>query len=141
MARRKHRRVRPHWEGCGCPSGAQMVSQFAKPHPQARGFLCIAPTQRGPRFVRASCEQGRQRESEPVPPAFMRRLPAPMREQLLMLPAPREEKKPRKPRKARLDWSKCKCPAGSEQRVNKRGITFCWQKKEKGGVIVAADCK
>lgn len=133
MARRKHRRVRPHWEGCGCPSGAQRVSQFAKPHPQARGFLCIAPTQRGPRFVRASCEQGRQQEHGPVPDAFMRQLPEPMREQLM--------KKPRKPKKARLDWGKCKCPTGSELRVNKRGIKFCWQKREKGGVIVAADCK
>jgi hypothetical protein len=115
------------------------VKQFVKPHPQARGFLCIAPTSAGPRFVRADCSRGTQREHEEPKLSFRRSvLPPPMREQLLTS----GEKKPRKPKKARLDWGKCKCPTGSELRVNKRGIKFCWAKREKGsGVLVAADCK
>lgn len=148
MPRRKHRRVRPHWEGCGCPSGSEFVD-FQSAPPYARKFLCIAPTPNGPRFVRADCSSGHQRSAsrgERVPKAMRRKaLPVAMREQMPLVftedfPAPNRQQvelplgpKPKKKRKKPIDWSRCKCPPNAEVRTNAKGVKYCWGKTGGGG--------
>jgi len=156
--RRKHRRVRPHWDDCGCPSGAQRVD-YAVPSKRTRGWTCIAPTQRGPRFVRAKCAGNGGSHLLPsssgpsprdMPPALRVRLlrQAAAAEQLPLRfdpgPDPRQLEIPlrkAKKRRAKLDWDKCKCPSGSEQRVNAKGARSCYEKTAAGGRYVAAICK
>lgn len=50
--RRKHRKSRKSWEGCGCPKGSTMVKNRRK---GGRGWSCMVRTGKGPRFVGAVC--------------------------------------------------------------------------------------
>lgn len=55
--RRKHRRVRSDWSGCKCPEG----SEYRHTPRVTRGWTCLKPTKRGPRFVRAVCDVSAKR--------------------------------------------------------------------------------
>jgi hypothetical protein len=56
--KRRHRRRRKDWTGCGCPSGAKMVVSQSK-QKGGRGWNCMKPTKKGPRFVKAVCADGK----------------------------------------------------------------------------------
>lgn len=51
--KRRHRKLRSDWSGCGCPEGArEVVNRKAT----SRGWACVKDTERGPRFVSAVCD-------------------------------------------------------------------------------------
>lgn len=161
--RRRHRRVRPagSWDQhCDCPPGARRVPNPKAP-PYARKWLCIADLPKapgaragGPRFVRARCNPGDGRDyrglvAERQAQKIARRRPRVQREpesarivradptqMELQLQRPK-----RKKRSAPVDWSKCKCPAGSELFVNKRNVRQC-RRRTSGGAwaFVKASC-
>lgn len=49
--KRRHRRVRADWKGCGCPEGTKKVPTKGR----GRGWACMRSTNRGGRFVAAVC--------------------------------------------------------------------------------------
>jgi len=50
--KRRHRKVRADWTGCGCPEGARQALSRKE---GGRGWACVKDTERGPRFVSAVC--------------------------------------------------------------------------------------
>lgn len=108
--RRKHRRVRNSWSGCHCPDGSKRV-QTSK----TRGWSCLKPTAKGPRFVRAVCNT----EDAPKPAKQIKYL----------FP------KPKKPKRVKVDWSVCECPTGAEL-VRRGKAKVCVQ----NGRMVKAVC-
>lgn len=56
--KRKHRRRRKDWSSCGCPSGSERVDH-KRADGKGRGWACVKRTKRGPRFVAATCANGK----------------------------------------------------------------------------------
>ena len=76
MSKRKHRRVRSSWQGCGCPEGAKKVTTCSTGGKVCRGrgwgCLGVGRTAKGrpiPRWVAAVCSS----EAPVVPTARKRR--------------------------------------------------------------------
>lgn len=162
--RRRHRRVRPHWDGCDCPPGSSQVDNPGAPS-YARKWLCVADLPKtGPRFVRARCNasDGRdyraQTAERQIEKARRRAARGGQARGQLVLPGvlaveSREEARrklqmeipgltaPKKRREGPVDWSKCSCKGGSEPFTNKKGVRSCRKKTEGGGwAFVKASC-
>lgn len=79
--KRKHRRVRSSWTGCGCPAGTRKVSTCStkngKKYCRGRGWGCLGTgkSQKGksaPRFFPAVCDSGARQ----LPPSEVKLLVA-----------------------------------------------------------------
>ena len=145
---RRHRRVRTSWSGCGCPEGAtQKPSRNVE-----RGWVCVKPTPKGPRFVRAVCKtpdggaasaqpaSGRKKirwvAATPTLPAVerpraRRAAPAPadcdppvvrVEVPVLTSSAPADRAPRKRKSRAKADPQQCTCQAGSMMRDTKQGV-------------------
>jgi hypothetical protein len=120
--RRKHRRVRTSWAGCGCPEGTKRVTVKVTKR-NARGWSCSKNTDRGARYVRASC-QGEQTHGDeafrrPQAALLTHTGKASRADVEGMLVAQGKQKA--RGSKQKIDWTRCGCPDGSKPKKTKRG--------------------
>lgn len=122
-ARRKHRRVRTSWSGCGCPDGTKRVSVKATKR-NARGWSCIQNTAKGARYVKASCN-GEQTSGDQE---FRR-------PQTALLTHTGRVSASDGRRGGKIDWSVCGCPDGATLKKTAKG-----KRCQKAGKFVKAVC-